>query len=327
MKPTRLQLLPCLVAPIAVLLASTAISAESQSLSDEPSIDQDFTSDAPCGPRTLVMVHTNAGDRYVFCSHEGSIAVIEILADGDAARSLVGKSLSPVDLLARVLPLQTAVPDHVLKAMAGEGSASGRDGYAAPWVVGVPRARPSLMGATSPSKAACARPQLPFTPSLAFFQDPTDCGIMDTQVNTSDNSGHFQVTASLRNIPGEGSALHAGPHTPLGNGEFYEHTGDDEDGGARYGFMRIKACDGSVRARGWRKKSPTEGSFVSLFDVTVEEGETSGFYIWANPFHSLWMGYDADDMRLRADANGQASFGALIYYAKYAWGTQCGLNF
>lgn len=315
--------------PATAVLASTNGDAPRRPVAVDTASREGVGPHAPCGRRTLLVVNNDRGDRYVFCTLQGGIAVAEILADGDDRRSLIGATPAPVDLLAQVLPPDAQVPDDVLAAVAGDPGAIGRRGVAAPWVVGVPAVRTAVARSSGGAKAICAAPTRPFNPMEVFFHDSTYCGIVHTQNHTANNSGAFQVTASLQHDAGgnEGSHQHAGPHENFGGGTLYYFADEDEDGGARYGYTRIRVCDGSVRVRGFKKPSPTTGSFESQFDSTVHEGETLGFYMWGNSPHSLWMGYDADDMRFRADAIGQASYGGLVYYAKYGWGPQCDINY
>ncbi len=287
--------------------------------------DPVFPEQAPCGPRTLLVAHSDSGDRYVFCADGDNIGVLETLADGDESRSLIGHVADAVDLLAELVPERTHVPDDVLAAVAG-GKGEPRLTRMVPFVVGTPRLRPI---GHSAAKLACAAPTRPFDPWVAFFNDSTYCGLVHTQFNTSNNSGYLQVTASLQYDAGgnEGSHQHAGPHEDFGGGTLYYYADEDEDGGARYGYSRVRACDGNVRLRSWKRPAPNTGSWDLIIDATVMEGATAGYYMWGNGPHSLWMGYDADDMRFRVDTIGTASFGALVYYAKYAWGPSCAMKF
>ncbi|MDZ4814328.1 MAG: hypothetical protein SGI99_17215 [Pseudomonadota bacterium] len=106
------------------------------------------------------------------------------------------------------------------------------------------------------------------------------------------------------------------------------YAGEDEDGGARFGRALVQSCSGTTRFRGWLKSSPTTGSWGDpRAEFYVAQGQVLVMHLWGNNQHSLWMGYDADDMRFRADAVNDATFGSRMYFAKYGWGTRCDIRY
>jgi len=281
----------------------------------------------PCGVDTVAVIHTGTGDQYTFCTGTLGTATMELLASGDASRSLLGRYDSPLALFDAVLPAGTVVPAPVRTAIAEGRSVAAKRREQAPFTVG--KAAYDFVSRAF-AKAACATPSLSFDPMDAFFGDTTFCGMVDTHSTSSNNTDWHQQTASNTYDAGgnEGSHNHAGPHYDYGDGVITYFADEDEDGGARFGRARVRSCDGTTRFRGWLKASPTTGSWGDPnAEFYVPQGAVYAMHLWPNAQHSLWMGYDADDVRFRVDAIGGSSFGSRMYFAKYGWGTQCDINY
>lgn len=80
---------------------------------------------APCGENTAAIVTDDRGAVYVFCTFDdGEVGVLEELGDSGLNTSLLGEGVSPIELLLRVVPAGTDVPENVLRRVAlGERSA------------------------------------------------------------------------------------------------------------------------------------------------------------------------------------------------------------
>jgi hypothetical protein len=283
------------------------------------SLAQQRVNDAPCGSDTIAVVNTPSNNRYVFCASSEGTSVIEVLAAGNPRASLLERHRDPVDLLAAVLPRDVKVPDEVLLAVSAGSKADMRLYGATPFTVG----KANYTRDDGAAKATCAAPGTGAFDMSEFINDDTFCGIVHGSGSSSHNTQWHQLTASAFGIAGEGSHTHAGPHEP-----FYNWYADvDEEGDARYGRAMVRSCGGTTQFRGWVKASPTTGSWDELAEYFVPSGDVYLMKWYSNPFKSLWMGYDADDIRFRADAQGSASFGSTFYFIKYAWGTNCDMVF
>ena len=271
----------------------------------------------PCGINTIAVINTKRGDQYTFCADGKGTAIMELTLDDGSEASLLDEITDPVELLATVTPLDVVIPDDVMKSVQN-GTRSDRK---TPFVAGESQVVPQE---TDASKAACATPSLGFSVSNSeFVGNPTYCGFVHGSTTSSGNSSWHHHWSSVFNIPGEGSHSHAGPHEPWKN--WYADV--DEEGDARYGRARVRSCGGTTLFRGWKKASPTTGSWSPIATYNVPSGWLYTMKYYANSQHSIWMGYDADDIRFRADALGSASFGSIFYFLKYGWGTNCDLTF
>jgi hypothetical protein len=285
---------------------------------------------APCGADTLAVIHTGTGDQYTFCAGPLGTATMELLASGDASRSLLDRYDNPAALFDAIVPVGTVVPAPLRMAIAEGRNAPAKRRGQAPFTAG---RRNYDFAPRAAAKAACAAPQLStngFDPWEEFFGDPTFCGIVHTQSASWNDTDWHQETASNTYDAGgnEGSHNHAGPHYDYGDGVITYFADEDEDGGARFGRALVRSCVGTTRFRGWLKASPTTGSWGDpIAEFYVPQGELYVMRLWANSPHSLWMSYDADDIRFRVDAVNGSSFGSRMYFAKYGWGTQCDINY
>jgi len=276
------------------------------------------TNDAPCGVDTIAIINTAQNDQYTFCADGEGTAVMELLYDDGERESLLDKITDPIDLLATVTPAYVDIPSEVLVSIA-EGQSLQN---AASFVVGKAAYIADTDEVNLSSKAACSTPSLGFSIS-EFVNSTTYCDFVSGTTTSSGNSNWHHHWASAFNVPGEGSHSHAGPHEP-----FKQWFADeDEEGDARYGRARVRSCGGTTLFRGWKKASPTTGSWSPIATYHVPSGYLYTMKWYSNSQHSIWMGYDADDIRFRADALGNASFGSRFYFLKYAWGTSCNLKY
>jgi hypothetical protein len=284
----------------------------------------------PCGAETLAVVHTKAGDQYTFCAGPLGTATMELLASGDASRSQIDRYDNPVALFDAVLPAGTVVPAALRGAIAEGRALTAKQRGDAPFTVGK---RSYDFAAGSSAKAVCAAPPLNtngFDAWDEFFGDSTYCGLVATHSASSNDTDWHQQTASNTFDAGgnEGSHNHAGPHYDFGDGVITYYADEDEDGGARFGRALVHSCVGTTHFRGWVKASPTTGSWGDpAAEFYVPQGELYVMRLYGNAQHSLWMGYDADDIRFRVDAVNGSSFGSRMYFAKYGWGPQCDINY
>jgi hypothetical protein len=277
--------------------------------------------DRPCGADTIAVINTERKDRYIFCSSKEGTAVIEVLSPRAKRISLLDSHADPLDLAAAVLPKKARLPEDILLAIGtGERPALRLD-RPLPFTVGT--ADYAAADWAGQEKAACATPSNGGFDMSEFINDDTFCGIVQVSSTSSGNTQWHQHYASALDIAGEGSHAHAGPHEP----GFDWFADEQEQGDARYGRARVQSCGGTTQFRGWVKASATSGSWGELAEYFVPSGSTYLMKWYSNPFHSLWMGYDADDIRFRADALDGASFGSRFYFVKYAWGTQCDMVF
>ncbi|MFK8016131.1 MAG: hypothetical protein AB8G17_11915 [Gammaproteobacteria bacterium] len=306
----------------ALLLATPAATAANPVTVDDlfaASIGEPSTAitEPTCGKDTIASVTTKANDLYLFCADtDGKTVVVEIREDrGD--ETLLDETLSPVQLLRTVVPKGMKIPGDVVDRLA-TGKAQERS---APFKVGEwDVARAAEVAAVD--RASCNTPSLGMSPS-AFFNNTTYCGWVAGQSASSSNSAWHAHGASYMNIPGEGSSNHAGPHLPPF--EFY-YADEDELGDARYGRARVRSCGGTTRLRSWVKASANSGSWTPKWNWTISSGHTATMVYYANPQHSMWMGYDADDIFFRVD-NPTGSFGSRLYFFKYAYGQNCDMKF
>ncbi|MEO1573499.1 MAG: hypothetical protein AAFU65_00905 [Pseudomonadota bacterium] len=271
-----------------------------------------------CGSETVATVVTKDNDLYLFCSDaEGKTAVIEVREDrGD--ETLIDESMTPSELLRSVVPKGVEVPKAVLKRLE-TCSTSAR---ATAWRVGewdLDR----VARAASNSRGTCSAPSLGMSPTV-FFNNTTYCGWVGATSAGSHNPAWHAHGASYLHANNEGSPNHAGPHLPPYE---YYYADEDELGDARYARARVRSCGGKTRLRSWVKASATSGSWSPKWDWEVPSGYVSTMAYYANSQHSLWMGYDADDVFFRADAIGSASFGSRFYFLKYGWGENCDMKF
>lgn len=278
------------------------------------------TNDAPCGKNTVAVINTDQHDQYTFCADGDGVAVMELLYDDGSRPSLLDKYTDPIELLTAIMPLHADIPEDIVESIRnGERLAK----HTTPFTVGQTKYFDEPAAALESSKGACSPPSLSFSIN-EFVNDTTFCGFVAGQSVSSGNSSWHAHGASAYNVPGEGSGSHAGPHLPPY--EFY-YADEDEEGDARYGRARVRSCGGTTKFRGWKKPSPTTGSWSPIATYNVPGGYTYTMKWYSNSQHSLWMGYDADDIWFRADALGNASFGSRFYFLKYAWGTNCDLKY
>ena len=273
--------------------------------------------DAPCGDNTIAIITTKENDVYVFCTGEdGDVAVMEAISSSERP-SLLDEILDPVDLLKAVASPEVDVPEEVIARIKTGKLRQGTE----PFRVGRPNYR---MAAASKTGSACATPSLNFSPSSVFFNNTTYCGWVSGTSSSSNDADWHALSASALHANGEGSHNHAGPHNPPFE---YYYADEDEEGDARYGRARVRSCGGTTRFRGWWRPSPTTGSWALIAEYYVPSGWTYTMAWYSNSQQSLWMGYDADDIRFRADALGGATFGSRFYFLKYAYGENCALKF
>jgi hypothetical protein len=284
--------------------------------------------DTPCGVHTIAVINTEGGDRYIFCGAKSGSFAIEVRANADASPGLLDRYDDPVALLAAVLPANEMLPEPVMRAIERGEPLTSEKRSVDPWVVGTSL---ESFERASASKASCAAPALStngFDPWDEFFVNSVYCGLVHTQSASSNDTDWHQQFASNTTGTNEGSHQHAGPHYNYGDGILPYYADEDEDGGARFGRALVRSCSGTTRFRGWLKASPTTGSWGDpIAEYYVPQGSTYVMRLWANPQHSLWMGYDADDIRFRVDAVSGSSFGSRMYFAKYGWGTSCAINY
>ncbi len=271
-----------------------------------------------CGDETIATVVTKDNDLYLFCAdQDGKTLVVEVREDrGDETR--LDESAKPADLLRKIVPAGTSVPKDVIERLE-KGTSSARS---TPWRVGRwDLERVSRAG--SADRATCSAPSLGMSPTI-FFNNTTYCGWVAAASTYSHLSSWHAHGASYLNGNNEGSPNHAGPHLPPY--EFY-YADEDELGDARYGRARVRSCGGSTQLRSWVKASAVNGSWTPKWSWVIPSGYISTMAYYANTQHSLWMGYDADDIFFRADALGSASFGSRFYFLKYGYGENCDMKF
>ncbi len=268
----------------------------------------------PCGQKTLAVINTEDSRQYVFCAGDEGTAVMELKPDNGKG-SLLDEISDPIELLATVTPAPVSIPDEILVSVAdGKPLSNGEIFRVGEFEM--------LEQQTYSTKAACAMPSLGFSMS-EFINDSTFCGTVAGSSNSSNNSAWHHHWASALHVPGQGSASHTGPSPNV----YQWSADDDEDGDARYGRARVRSCGGTTQFRGWVKASPTTGSWSPLATYYVPSGYYYTMKWYSNSQRSIWMGYDADDIRFRADALGNASFGSRFYFLKYAWGNNCDLKY
>ncbi len=285
---------------------------------------------APCGRDTIAVINTDRGSRYIFCAADEGTATIEVLASGNASESLIDRYDDPTSLLHAVLPKGAQVPPQVALAIEKGYSIPTPGTAAMPFTLGV---EPVVHAASQQAKAACATPPLNtngFSANAEFFHDSTYCGLVDTHsISANNSSWHHQWASNTFDAGGnEGSHTHAGPHYDYGDGVITYYADEDEDGGGRFGRALVQTCGGGALFQGWLKASPTTGSWNSpVVEYNVPAYALYIMRLWANAQHSVWMGYDADDIRFKVTAQNGGSFGSRMYFAKYGWGTQCAIKY
>lgn len=281
--------------------------------------EQQQVNAAPCGSDTLAVINTTQKDRYIFCAGREGTSVIEVLPPRSKRISRLDSYSDPLELLAAVLPKHARVPDEVMMAIGTGEPLDARFIRSAPFTVG----SADYSDTPAQQKAACSTPSLGAFDMSEFINDNTFCGIVHGSSVSSNNTQWHHLWSSAMGIAGEGSHAHAGPHEP--SKDWFADV--DENGDARYGRALVHSCGGTTQFRGWVKASPTTGSWDQFAEYFVPSGSTYLMKAYGNPFHSLWMGYDADDIRFRADALDGASFGSRFYFIKYAWGENCDMVF
>ena len=274
-----------------------------------------------CGADTIASVTTKANDLYLFCADtDGKTVVVEVREDhGDETR--LDEKRRPAELLQALVPKGTRIPQDVIERLT-KGSTQRR---AEPFRVGqwnLEKVR-AVASTASDDRATCNTPSLGMSPD-AFFNDTTYCGMVHGGHTTSNNPAWHAHGASYLQFNGEGSSNHAGPHLPPWE---YYYADEDENGDARYGRARVRSCGGTTRLRSWVKASANSGSWSPKWNWNVYNGYITTMAYYANPQHSMWMGYDADDIYFRADSLDSGSFGSRFYFFKYGWGENCDMKF
>ncbi|HVI02125.1 MAG TPA: hypothetical protein VM869_25605 [Enhygromyxa sp.] len=270
-----------------------------------------------CGDKTLASIVTENNDHYVFCATpDGDSIVIESLWDGAERESLLEQIQRPADVLRAVYPVGEEIPAALLDALEVGAVDFANSAF------------PIRRGRVDPTlpvfRATCSTPDLGFTVPGSydpeFVTDTTECGFVHAADSSAHNEGYHQRTSSLATV-----ALNhgmAGPHLPP---EYYYADEDETDQAARYGRAKVHSCGGTTTFEGWWRGAPGVGSWEDMTTYNVPSGSVYLMKWYGNPQHSLWMGYDSDDMRFKATATGGSSFGSNFFFAKFAWGTSCDL--
>ena len=279
--------------------------------------DQVRSNDTPCGSDTVAVIRRGDRRTYAFCVNDEGVTVLEAGPD-DGSRSVLDENTDPLEILRSVAPEDEDLPSDVVRSI------EEKQNYR---TSGPFRSGPSDISADAPVLEAhgnCLSPASNFTISQ-FFNDTTFCAWVGGPAARSNNDPDWhQRTASLLHSNGQGSSNHEGPHAPPTT----YFADEDEEGDARYGRARVRSCGGTTRFRGWVKASPTTGDWNTIADWHVGPGQVFTMIWYANPFHSLWMGYDADDIRFRADSLGSSTtHGSYFYFLKYAYGPDCDMKF
>ena len=270
-----------------------------------------------CGENTLASIVTENNDHYVFCaSPDGDSIVMESLWDGAGRESLLDQVQHPADVLRAVYPVGEEIPAALLDALE-----AGEVDFENP-------AFPIRRGRVDPTlpvfRAACSTPSLGFNlPSSyepEFVTDLTYCGFGHIGSVSADDEDYHQRTSSSATI-----ALNNGMEGPHNPPEEYYADQDETDQAARYGRAKVHSCGGTTTFEGWWRGAPGVGSWEPMASYNVPDGNVYLMKWYGNPQHSLWMGYDSDDMRFKATATGGASFGSNFFFAKFAYGTDCDL--
>ena len=263
---------------------------------------------APCGDRTLAVVHARSGAAYVFCDMgHGRTGVLEELpADGSAA-SVLDSYVTPAEVLRAVAPTDVALPEDLVAAVE-RGASIAEYRPLRPITLGVPKA-PSPM--TMAQSYYCANPQefgyaygwsasfLPFVEE--FVADHQQCSLHLWNTSGVPSVTWHQRTASTNPVYEDYGPPYA---TACGAKE------------------HVLSCDGSTLFEALRKETP-ESSWTTALSYWVSNGAVATWKMYASDCRAT---SDRDDMRYTGNSEPGAYHHYTTIFIKWLGGGFCDFN-
>jgi len=262
---------------------------------------------APCGDRTMAVVHARSGSTFVFCAmSDGEVGVLEELPAGATAdRSLVDAYPNAAALLRAVAPEDAALPEGLIASMEA-GAVAGRPQSPFPVVLGVAAAAP-----VTPSLiAACTNAQTfsntyGYSSYVSFIRefvaDPSDC---TWHVWYSDS--YPLVTSHQRTASASPAYNDFGPPYATACGA-KEH---------------VVSCGGSTLFEALRKESAGDAWMTSL-SYWVTDGSIATWKMFASDCD---IAHDRDDMRFTGNSEPGANHRYSTIFNKWFDGASCDFN-
>ncbi|MDI1446900.1 hypothetical protein [Polyangium sp. 6x1] len=297
------------LAPTPADTASARLDGDGESLAPTAAASA-MTRDnsAPCGDRTLAVVHARSGATYVFCGMgNGKTGVLEELPADGSAESVLDTYTTPVELLRAVAPENTLLPDSlVIDVERGAHTRAELEHQPMkPVTLGLPKA-PNP--ATLVESYYCANPaefgyaygwNASFVPFVEeFVEDYSDCSLHLWYTGASGPWATHQRTASTYQVQDD----YGPPYATACAGK--EH---------------VLSCNGSTLFEAFRKETPSSDWTTSL-SYWVSDGGIATWKMYASDCQGT---SDRDDMRYTGSSEPGASHYYSTIFIKWLGGGFC----